>query len=71
MDNQLREFLACPQCHGPLQLHPNRQWLVCASEKLAYPVKDGIPHLLIQEAVQMPDYEVAPMAPPDSPTQAS
>lgn len=61
MDNALRAILACPQCHGALHLHQNRQWLVCPAERLAYPIRDGIPHLIGQEAISMPEYEIAPM----------
>lgn len=46
----LLEILACPACHAPL--HEAADELVCTSEDcgLAYPIRDGIPVLLVDEA---------------------
>lgn len=33
--------------------------LFCASERLGYPIVDGIPHLLVQEAIQVPEITIA------------
>ncbi|MBW1601839.1 Trm112 family protein [Streptomyces sp. JJ66] len=50
----LLEILACPACHAPLREETSAEGteLVCASEScgLAYPVRDGIPVLLVDEA---------------------
>jgi uncharacterized protein len=48
----LQEILACPQCHAPLRQDADADELVCTGEAcgLAYPVRDGIPVLLIDEA---------------------
>lgn len=48
----LREILACPQCHAPLRDDEEAAELVCTGSGcgLAYPVRDGIPVLLIDEA---------------------
>ena len=48
----LQEILACPQCHASLREDAKASELVCISEScgLAYPVRDGIPVLLIDEA---------------------
>ena len=58
---ELLEILACPQCHGALAVDHERDELVClgADCGLAYPVRSGIPVLLIDEARQ-------PEAPPGS-----
>ena len=50
MDNKLLEILACPLCKGPLQHHRDAEVLVCRAERLAYPIRDGIPVMLEEEA---------------------
>jgi uncharacterized protein YbaR (Trm112 family) len=52
LDPQLLEILACPQCHARLRVDDAAQELVCTSDTcgLAYPVRDEIPVLLIDEA---------------------
>lgn len=52
IDPQLLEILACPECHAPLRVDDAAQELVCTSDTcgLAYPVRDDIPVLLIDEA---------------------
>ena len=52
LDPQLLEILACPQCRSPLRVDEQAEELVCTSETcgLAYPVRDDIPVLLIDEA---------------------
>ncbi len=48
IDKELLEILACPICKGVVELEGER--IVCANCKKAYPVKDGIPVMLIEEA---------------------
>lgn len=52
LDPSLLEILACPQCHASLAVDHDRDELVCTSPDcaLAYPVRNGIPVLLIDEA---------------------
>jgi uncharacterized protein YbaR (Trm112 family) len=50
VDPKLLEILACPNCHGGLRHNRGSQQLICDSEGLAYPIVDGIPHLMVQEA---------------------
>jgi uncharacterized protein len=52
IDNWLLEILACPQCHAPLQADDEAGELICTNPDcgLAYPVRDDIPVLLIDEA---------------------
>jgi uncharacterized protein YbaR (Trm112 family) len=50
MDSKLLDILVCPLCKGPLLYHRERQELVCKADRLAYPVKDGIPVMLEDEA---------------------
>jgi uncharacterized protein len=50
IDQWLLDILACPKCHAPLRPDEAAQELVCTGCGLAYPVRDGIPVLLISEA---------------------
>ncbi|GAA0520394.1 protein YcaR [Tatumella terrea] len=50
MDHRLLEIVACPVCNGKLQYNQQQQELVCKPDGLAYPVRDGIPVLLENEA---------------------
>ncbi|MBX3680481.1 Trm112 family protein [Cognatazoarcus halotolerans] len=57
MDSRLLEILVCPLCKGPLDYRKAEQELVCKPCRLAYPVRDGIPVMLEDEARQMPATE--------------
>ena len=46
MDTRLLEILACPLCKGPLVHHREAQVLVCRADRLAFPIRDGIPVML-------------------------
>ncbi|MFT4172134.1 MAG: Trm112 family protein [Rhodocyclaceae bacterium] len=50
MDPKLLEILVCPVCKGPLDYHKPEQELVCKPCRLAYPVRDGIPVMLADDA---------------------
>jgi uncharacterized protein YbaR (Trm112 family) len=50
LDSKLLDILACPLCKGPLVWHREEAVLVCRAERLAYPVRDGIPVMLEEEA---------------------
>ncbi|MAR57135.1 MAG: hypothetical protein CMM93_08140 [Rickettsiales bacterium] len=50
LDPALIEMLVCPVSKGALQYDAGAQELVCAESKLAYPVRDGIPVMLPEEA---------------------
>jgi uncharacterized protein YbaR (Trm112 family) len=49
---ELAEILVCPACHGDLRGDLEQSWLVCTDCGLRYPVRDGIPIMLIDEAEQ-------------------
>ena len=53
MEKHLLDVLVCPNCKGSLQYDEKAQELICQKEKLAYPIKDGIPAMLIDEARDM------------------
>jgi uncharacterized protein len=50
LDKELLEILACPVCKGSLRM--DELSLVCTSCRLRYPIRDGIPVLLAEEAEQ-------------------
>ena len=50
MDTKLLDILACPVCKGPLVYAREAHVLVCRADRLAYPVRDGIPVMLEEEA---------------------
>jgi uncharacterized protein YbaR (Trm112 family) len=50
VDPRLLEVLVCPVTHGPLTYDREHQELVSASAKLAYPIRDGVPIMLPEEA---------------------
>jgi uncharacterized protein YbaR (Trm112 family) len=50
LDKKLLEILACPVCKGPLEYVKEPEELICKADGLAYPVRDGIPVMLEEEA---------------------
>ena len=50
VEGRLLEILVCPLCKGPLLYRREAGELVCKGDRLAYPVRDGIPVMLIDEA---------------------
>ncbi|TBO32397.1 Trm112 family protein [Aquabacterium lacunae] len=53
MDTRLIELLVCPVCKGPLQRSDDRNSLICHADRLAFPIRDGIPVMLESEAVSL------------------
>ena len=53
MDTRLLDILACPVCKGPLQFEKPKQLLICRADRLAFPIRDGIPIMLEDEAKQL------------------
>ncbi len=52
-DPKLLEVLVCPQTRTPLRYDRERQELVSVTARLAYPVRDGVPIMLIDEAREL------------------
>jgi uncharacterized protein YbaR (Trm112 family) len=55
MDNRLLALLVCPLCKGPLHFepdagHPASGELICRADRLAFPIRDGIPLMLEDQA---------------------
>lgn len=54
MDHRLLEIVACPVCNGKLAFNQEHQELVCQIDRLAFPLRDGIPVMLESEARPLP-----------------
>ena len=50
IDQDLLEILACPECRAEVRMEGD--WIVCTSCGLRYPIRDGLPILLVDEAVR-------------------
>lgn len=68
MDLKMLEILVCPICKGKLEHDRAANELICQADKLAFPVRDGIPVMLIEQArdlhapVPSPEQQAAGMA---------
>lgn len=58
MDPKLLDILVCPITKGPLTYDREKQELVSRSARLAYPVRDGIPVMLEEEARKLSEEEL-------------
>ena len=50
LNPRLLDVLACPSCQGRLDFDANHQRLICKFEKIAYPVENGVPVLVVEKA---------------------
>ena len=57
MNAKLLEILVCPVTKGPLEYDKQKQELISRSARLAYPVRDGIPVMLEEEARRLEEHE--------------
>lgn len=57
MDPKLLDILVCPLCKGPLVYRKEAQELLCKADRAAFPIKDGIPVMLEEEARKLPAEE--------------
>ena len=64
MDIRLLDILVCPICKGPLKYDKKAQELICSPDRLAYPIRDGIPIMWADEARDL-------NSPADSPASAT
>jgi uncharacterized protein YbaR (Trm112 family) len=58
MDTKLLELLVCPVTKGPLDYDKEKQELISRSARLAYPIRDGLPVMLENEARTLSDEEL-------------
>jgi len=55
IDPKLLEILVCPLTKGPLEYDKDKQELISNKAGLAFPIRDGIPIMLVDEARQLDD----------------
>lgn len=55
IDPKLLEILVCPLTRGRLEYDRENQELISAQAKLAYPIRDGVPVMLVEEARVLED----------------
>ena len=53
LDPELLSIMACPKCKGAIHMNEKDNGLICDHCRLMYPIKDNIPIMLIQEAIQL------------------
>lgn len=53
IDKELLKILACPRCKGGVEQEEGGGGLVCNACRLVYPVRDGIPVMLVDEATEL------------------
>ena len=57
IDPKLLEILVCPVTRGPLDYRPEQSELISREARLAYPIRDGIPIMLADEARELDEEE--------------
>jgi uncharacterized protein YbaR (Trm112 family) len=58
MDRRLLDILVCPLCKSQLHLDVEKHELICKADRLAYPIRDDVPVMLVEEARSMTADEV-------------
>lgn len=53
MESRLLEILVCPLCKSPLRHDRQRKELICRADRLAFPIRDGVPVMLESEAREL------------------
>ena len=53
ISKELLDILACPKCKGDVYLKEDESGFICKSCGLLYPIKDGIPIMLIDDAISL------------------
>jgi uncharacterized protein len=61
MDHRLLDILACPICKGPLVHRREQNELVCRGDRLAWPIRDGVPIMLLAAAREVSQEELLAM----------
>ena len=57
MDRKLLDILVCPVCKGRLIYSKESSELICKADRLAYPIRDDIPVMLVEEAERLSEEE--------------
>jgi uncharacterized protein YbaR (Trm112 family) len=63
VDARLLDILVCPICKGPLEHDKKALELICRADRLAYPIRDGIPIMWADQARDLQGQGSAEMAP--------
>ena len=58
MDKRLLDILVCPLCKSPLHLNTEKTELICKADRLAYPIRNDIPVMMVDEARSLSADEV-------------
>ena len=58
MDRRLLDILVCPLCKSQLHLDVDKHELICKADRLAYPIRDDVPVMLVEEARSLSAEEV-------------
>jgi uncharacterized protein YbaR (Trm112 family) len=58
MDKRLLDILVCPLCKGSLHLEADKHELICKLDRLAYPIRNDIPVMLVDEARSLTAEEI-------------
>ena len=64
MEKKFLDILVCPVTKGKLEYHQDKQELWSRQAKLAYPIRDGIPYMLENEARAVPYNQLRSHEPP-------
>jgi len=62
VDKKILDILACPLCKSTLIYKQEVEELLCKADRLAFPVRDGIPVMLVDEARELSNDEVDALA---------
>ncbi|EKE01411.1 MAG: hypothetical protein ACD_21C00141G0003 [uncultured bacterium] len=49
-NSKILDVIACPLCKGKLHYDKNAQELICNFDKLAFPIKQGVPVMIVEQA---------------------
>lgn len=60
IERELLEILACPKCKGDIRLNEDESRLICDKCKVMYEIRDGIPVMLISEAIHIDQSRIEP-----------
>jgi len=56
LNKELLDILVCPECKGDLELTGEEDGLICPACQVVYPIRDEIPIMLVDEAIQLSDW---------------
>jgi hypothetical protein len=74
LDHRLIDLLVCPVCKGPLDMLRDAEMrpeaLACPADRLAFPIRDGMPIMVESEARSLDAAPGAPARNPDTPAEA-